>query len=162
MPVTLAPAAAPDSLAVSEPPQPATNVEGMPDPGAPSNEENVLRASLDAWLAATNQRNLSAVLAFYPERVLRFYRARDVSRDIIAADKARQFRQATVLDVRRTGDVAVTIDSAGDAAVMRFIKDFVIAGPGLNRQGQSLHELQWAKRESGWTIVSERDLRVVR
>jgi hypothetical protein len=153
---------APGSPAVAESQQPATDVGGLPDPGAPPDDESVLRASVDLWLAATNQRDLSGVLAFYPERVPRFYLALDVSRDIVAADKARQFRRATVLEVHRTSDVALTIDPAGDSAVMRFMKGYIITGPGLSRQGESLHELRWAKRETGWTIVSERDLRVLR
>jgi hypothetical protein len=158
----MTPAAAPGLPSVSEPQQSGVEAEGLPDPAAPSDDEGVLLASVDLWLAATNQRNLSGVLAFYPERVPRFYLARDVARDMVAADKARQLRQATVLDVRRTSDVALTIDPGGYAAVMRFTKGYIIVGPGLNRQGESLHELQWAKRESGWTIVSERDVRVLR
>jgi len=160
-PVTMAPAV-PRAPVVSEPQQPVTDVGGTPGPGATSDDEGVLRESVDVLLAATNQRDLSGVLAFYPERVPRFYLTRDVPRDVVAADKARQFRQATVLDVRRTSDVVLTIDPAGDAAVMRFTKRYIITGPGLDRQGESLHELHWAKRETGWTIVSERDLRVLR
>jgi hypothetical protein len=161
-PVTMAPAAVPRSPGVSEPQQPVTDVAGAPGPDGTSDDEGVLRESVDVLLAATNQRDLSGVLAFYPERVPRFYLTRDVPRDVVAADKARQFRQATVLDVRRTSDVVLTIDPAGDAAVMRFTKRYVITGPGLDRQGESLHELHWVKRETGWTIVSERDLRVLR
>jgi hypothetical protein len=142
---------------VASVPEPGASV---PEPGATSDDEDVLRESLDVLLAATNQRNLSGVIAFYPERVPRYYLARDVAREVVAADKARQFRQAKVLDIRRIGDVALTIDPAGDAAVMRFTKRYVVTGPGLNRQGEALHELRWAKRETGWTIVSERDLRV--
>jgi hypothetical protein len=160
-PVTLAPAAVPRAPVVSDP-QPVTDVGGAPGPGGTPDDEGVLRESVDLLLAATNQRDLSGVLAFYPERVPRFYLARDVPRDVVAADKARQFRQATVLDVRRTSDVVLTIDPAGDAAVMRFTKRYIITGPGLDRRGESLHELHWAKRETGWTIVSERDLRVLR
>jgi hypothetical protein len=159
-PVTVTPSAAPGSP-VSEPRQPpATDVASVPEPGATSDDEGVLRESLDVLLAATNQRDLSGVLAFYPERVPRYYLARDVPREVVAADKAWQFRKATVLHIRRTGDVALTIDPAGDAAVMRFTKRYVVTGPGLNRQGEVLHELRWAKRETGWTIVSERDFRV--
>lgn len=38
-----------------------------------------------------------------------------------------------------------------------------IRGDGkLNRAGEVLQELRWAKQEDGWKIVNERDLGVIR
>ena len=119
------PSAAPVSPASEPKPPPSADVASVSEPAATPDDEHVLRESLDALLAATNQRNLARVIAFYPERVTRYYLARDVAREAIAADKARQFRQAKVLDIRRIGDVALTIDPEGDAAVMRFTKRYV-------------------------------------
>ena len=46
---------------------------------------------------------------------------------------------------------------------MYFRKTYAIRGKGkLNRTGEVLQELRWARQGDGWKIVSERDLRVIR
>jgi hypothetical protein len=66
-----------------------------------------------------------------------------------------------VIDVR-TGPPQITLGPDGDTATMRFRKQYVIEGTRENRRGEVLQELRWQKKEGGWKIVSERDLRVIR
>jgi serine/threonine protein kinase len=124
-------------------------------------ERTHLRASLDEWVRATNARDIRKQMGFYPRLVPAFYLWRNVSQQAVLAEKARLFGQAKVIDVR-TGPPQITLGPDGNTATMRFRKQYVIEGTRENRRGEVLQELRWQKKEGGWKIVSERDLRVIR
>lgn len=119
-----------------------------------------LRAALDEWIAATNRRDLTRQMAFYPPTVAVFYRDRNVARSAVLAEKRRVFARAEVVDVQ-AGPPEITLDGP-DAATMRFRKTYDIRGPQVSRRGEVVQELRWAKTSAGWKITSERDVQVIR
>ena len=62
---------------------------------------------------------------------------------------------------QRARDPEIEFSADGRTAVMRFRKDYIIEDGRSNRNGAVLQELRWRQTESGWKIVSERDLRVL-
>lgn len=134
--------------------------------------ETVLADEIDArrelviaafqWLDATLARDFAAQSAFYPERMDAFYLWRDVPKSAVMAEKRRVFDAARTIDIR-IDPPQLLVDPGARSGRMYFRKTYVIAGRGkLNRNGEVLQELRWAKQDDGWKIVSERDLRVIR
>jgi hypothetical protein len=144
-----------------------TALEPVPEAGPPAtvqapapDDATTLRGLLREWIAATNGADLPGQMTFYPPRVSAFYLARDVSRDVVLAEKRRVFDRAHVIDIRASEpDVAVAAD--GRSAVMRFRKRYVIQGPRIDRAGEVVQELRWVRLAEGWRIDSERDIRVL-
>jgi len=130
-------------------------------PTVPPAPPTVLRGLLQDWIDATNTRDLERQRSFYPTTVAAYYRAREIPRDLVVADKARQFQDAEVIEVE-VGPPDIVLDPDGRSAVMRFRKRYVIRGERLNRRGEVEQELRWTETDDGWRIVSERDVRVIR
>jgi hypothetical protein len=104
-------------------------------------------------------RDVARLKGFYAPTMSAFYRARNVSREFALADKADQFRRAEVLSVRAdAADIALPPDGRSVALAVR--KRYEISGGALNRVGEVVSELRWARSPSGWVITSERDLTV--
>jgi ketosteroid isomerase-like protein len=150
----------------------AANIVGTPVETASTEEESQaasqeyadqlssLRAALNEWIATTNARDLNRQKDFYMSKVSAFYRARNVSRDEVLADKERAFENAEVLDVR-AGQPEISIDPNGRLATMRFLKQYAIKNGGEERHGQVVQELRWRRTGTGWKIISERDVKVI-
>jgi hypothetical protein len=114
------------------------------------------------WLEATLARDFAAQSAFYPEMMDVFYLWHDVPKSAVIAEKRRVFEQARTISIR-IDPPQLLVDSGARSGRMYFRKTYAIRGNGkLNRTGEVLQELRWAKQEDGWKIVSERDLRVIR
>ncbi|MGH9940734.1 MAG: hypothetical protein ACRD9R_00055 [Pyrinomonadaceae bacterium] len=124
-------------------------------------ESGRLRGAFASWLAATNSRDIKGQMQLYGRQVNAYYRARNVSRADVRAEKSRVFGSAEVIDVR-AGEPEITINPNGRTATMRFRKEYVIAGGGQDRRGAVMQELKWRRTKDGWKIVGERDLRVIR
>jgi hypothetical protein len=131
----------------------------------PPNEIDARRELVTAafeWLDATLARDFDAQSTFYPERMDAFYLWRDVPKSAVMAEKRRVFDEARTIDIR-IDPPQLIVDPGARSGRMYFRKTYVIAGKGkLNRNGEVLQELRWAKQEDGWKIISERDLRVIR
>jgi hypothetical protein len=132
---------------------------------APADEIDARRELVTAafqWLQATLARDFAAQSAFYPQRMDVFYLWRDVPKSAVIAEKRRVFEQARTINIR-IDPPQLLVDPGARSGRMYFRKTYVISGEGkLNRSGEVLQELRWAKQEDGWKIVSERDLRVIR
>ncbi|HEV2914116.1 MAG TPA: nuclear transport factor 2 family protein [Pyrinomonadaceae bacterium] len=128
---------------------------------APKELEATLRGALEDWVAATNSRDIDRQMSFYNPVVNAFYRRRNASRADVRADKARVFERASSIDIR-AGAPDIRLSPDGRTAIMRFRKQYAIAGGGEDRRGEVLQELRWQRTGGQWRIVSERDLRVVR
>jgi hypothetical protein len=113
------------------------------------------------WLDATLARDFAAQSKFYPERMPVFYLWRDVPKSAVMDEKRRVFEQAATIDIRMEPP-QLLVDAGAHTGRMYFRKTYVIRGAKLNRVGEVLQELRWAKETDGWKIVSERDLRVIR
>ena len=120
-----------------------------------------LRGSLDAWVAATNARDLEKLLQFYNPEIDAYYRARKVDQDFVRADRIRLFQRADSIDVS-VGAPEITMSSDDRTATMKFRKGYVMKVQGRERRGDVIQQMQWRRTDEGWKIVTERDLRVLR
>jgi hypothetical protein len=100
-------------------------------------------------------------MSFYNRVVGSFYRLRNASLADVRADKERVFERASSIDIR-AGAPDIRLSADGRTAIMRFRKQYAIAGGGEDRRGEVVQELRWQRADGQWRIVSERDLRVVR
>ena len=120
-----------------------------------------LRNALNAWIAATNNRDINRQMSFYAPRLKRFYLMSDASRKFVRDEKARVFAAARVIDVR--ADEPEIIFTDGDrTAVMRYRKNYRIENGRRSRSGEVIQELRWQRIGNDWRIFSERDIRVLR
>ncbi|HEY0003632.1 MAG TPA: nuclear transport factor 2 family protein [Pyrinomonadaceae bacterium] len=131
-------------------------------PAGTERDLGTLRNALDEWIAATNARDVEKLMGFYDAKVGIFYRAREVSREFVRAEKTRLFRRSDFLEVR-AGAPEITIIGDGGTATMRFHKQYDIKEKGNLRSGEVLQQLIW-RRSGGaqWKIVGERDAQVIR
>jgi ketosteroid isomerase-like protein len=141
------------------------NVEGDEETGPlPQQGDEMGRASLQAalgeWIATTNARDINRQRDFYMPKVNAFYRARNVSRDVVLADKGRAFENFDLIDVRAARP-DINIHPGGRTATMRFRKQYQIKGKQQERRGEVVQELKWRRTGKGWKIMSERDLKVI-
>jgi len=124
-------------------------------------DRTALRGALDAWIAATNARDLEKLMTFYGPELEVFYRSRNVTQGVVRDDKTRSFQRAETLEVS-AGEPEITIGDDGRKAEMTFRKKYFIKMQGRERRGEVLQLLRWQRNDKGWEIVGERDLRVVR
>jgi YD repeat-containing protein len=122
---------------------------------------NLLRRGLDEWIKANNARDIDKEISFYGQRLLFYYRARNVSRDFVQRDKSRMFDRAELIDVR-AGAPEITLDRDGKVATMRFRKQYIVKMNGSQRYGEVLQEMRWQLTDDGWRIIGERDAQVIR
>ncbi len=136
-------------------------------PGLPADgrgeaaEANALRAELERWVEATNEKDIRRQMDFYMPRLLAYYLTRNTPREFVHAEKSRVFAGAVDVDVRAEEPEIVFIERSG-AAVMRFRKRYRIEGGPQSGRGEVIQELRWRKTDGGWKIYSERDIRVIR
>jgi YD repeat-containing protein len=119
-----------------------------------------LRGAFDGWLAAANARDLEALLKFYSLKLDAFYRARNVSQEVVRADRARLFERSEAIEVR-AGAPEITLSGDGRAATMLFNKEYVMKVNGRERRGKVMQQLGWQLTGDGWKIVSERDIKML-
>lgn len=124
-------------------------------------EDQELRRALSGWVAATNARDIGALMSFYAPVARRYYLRENFSIDQIRADKMRLDELATLVDVS-AHDPDITFSSDGQTAQMIFRKDYNVEGSKIKQRGQVVEELRWRRTGGGWKIISERDLRVIR
>lgn len=137
-----------------------TEEESQATPQENEDQLSSLRAALNEWIATTNARDLNRQKEFYMPKVSAFYRARNVSRDEVLADKERTFENADLIDVR-AGQPEISLDPNGRMATMRFRKQYAVRNGQQDRRGEVLQELRWRRTGTGWKIVSERDVKVI-
>ena len=133
----------------------------LPGGTRPEGDLATLRGALDAWVAATNTRDLDRLMKFYDSRVDVFYRARDVTQEFVRADKERSFARAEALEVS-VGDPEITVSRDDLTASMNFRKNYFVKLNGRERRGEVVQVLRWRRTDEGWKIVGERDERVLR
>jgi hypothetical protein len=120
-----------------------------------------LRSDLDAWVAATNARDLERLMRFYNPKVEAYYRARNVDLDFVRADRVRLFERADAVEVS-IGAPEITISADERTATMKFRKAYVMKVQGRERRGEVIQQMQWRRTDEGWKITGERDIRVLR
>ena len=152
----------PDSNADENRPPTETLDEATQGSGGESRETFAsLRKALEDWVASNNARDIEKQISFYGPKLYFYYRARNVSRDFVQADKARMYLRAEFIDVRADAP-EITLDRDGRTAIMRFRKQYVVKSGGTERYGEVLQELRWQRTDQGWEIIGERDVRVMR
>lgn len=128
---------------------------------AEQGQADVLRAALQAWVGATNEKDIGRQMTFYMPTLLAYYLTRNTPRDAVRAEKARVFARATRIDINADEPEVVFLEQ-GRVAVMRFRKRYEIEGGPVARRGEVVQELRWRNTDGGWKIYSERDIRVIR
>jgi serine/threonine protein kinase len=119
-----------------------------------------LRSKLDDWIAATNGRDIDKQMTFYAPTLSVFYLKHNATLASVRAEKTSLLSQADSVDVRAT-EPEIKLDPDGQTATMRFRKSWNFNGR-RPESGEVIQELQWRKTASGWKIVSERDVEVIR
>ena len=143
---------------------PSPTTQSSSGPTAPPSfvtEERALKESLNAWVAATNSRDVSRQMEFYMPRLTSYYRTSNASRENVMRDKRAVFEQARSVRIS-VGEPVVRFSPDGGTAQMSFTKEYEIARGDGSSSGAVVQELVWQKTADGWRIVSERDARVLR
>lgn len=120
-----------------------------------------MRAALQAWVGATNEKDIAGQMTFYMPTLLAYYLTRNTPRDAVRAEKSRVFGRATRISINADEPEVVFLEQ-GRVAVMRFRKRYEIEGGPVARRGEVVQELRWRNTDGGWKIYSERDIRVIR
>lgn len=130
-------------------------------PNAPPGDARAeLKAALGEWISATNSRDINKQMAFYAPTLIAFYTKRNTTQAAVRAEKARLSSQANTIDVR-AGEPEIQLGADGQTATLRFHKTWNFSG-NRPESGEVIQELRWRKTDSGWKIVSERDVEVIR
>ena len=124
-------------------------------------EQAAIRRAFTEWLAATNARDIERQMRLYGTNIQAYYLTRNVTQEAVRAEKVRVFGRARQVEMSAS-EPELKFASDGRAATMRFRKQYDITGGAGARSGEVLQELRWVKTPSGWKIVGERDLRVLR
>jgi serine/threonine protein kinase len=169
----VAPSPAPtESVRAAVDAQPVAEVSPAPTPTPEKKDaarvseadKKALRSALNAWVAATNSRDLNRQLSHYAPRLDVFYLSRNVSREAVLSEKKSTVGGAARVSIT-VGDPAAEFGRDGLTAVMTFRKRYVIESGGKRRTGEVVQELRWSRAKPDkqeWKITGERDLKVVR
>ena len=120
-----------------------------------------LRKALDEWIEATNRRDIGNQMRFYVPVLKAYYLTRNTPQRAVRAEKDRVFSGVRSVDIR-AGEPEIVFQDGGRTAVMRFIKEYKIAGRSETKSGVVVQELRWRQDGGDWRIFSERDIRVIR
>ena len=120
-----------------------------------------LRTALNEWIGATNRRDIGAQMRFYMPVLRAYYLTRNTRQSAVRAEKERVFSGVTSVDIR-TAEPEIVFQDGGRTAIMRFIKEYRIAGRSRTKSGIVVQELRWQRSGGEWRIFSERDIRVIR
>jgi ketosteroid isomerase-like protein len=150
-------------LARNTQPPAAVPPRGAPDgrQSAASTDADTLRSALDAWIEATNRRDIDDQMTYYVPELAAYYLTRNTPRQAVRDEKERVFARARSVDIAAEEPEIIFQDS-GRTAVMRFRKKYRVAERTRTKSGEVVQELRWRRTGDGWRIFSERDIRVIR
>ena len=120
-----------------------------------------LRTALDEWIDATNRRDIGAQMQFYMPLLRAYYLTRNTPERAVRAEKDRVFSGVGSVDIR-AAEPEIMFQDGGRIAIMRFVKEYRIAGRSGTKSGAVVQELRWQRSGDEWRIFSERDIRVIR
>jgi ketosteroid isomerase-like protein len=120
-----------------------------------------LRTALNDWIDATNRRDIASQMRFYMPVLRAYYLTRNTRQSAVRAEKDRVFSGARSVDIR-AAEPEIVFQEGGRTAIMRFIKEYRIAGRSGTKSGSVVQELRWQRSGDEWRIFSERDIRVIR
>ncbi len=145
----------------SETPAIVNSSNGNDAPKEPPGDARVeLRTALSQWIMATNSRDINKQMTFYAPTLLAFYTKRNTTQAAVRAEKTRLSLQANTIDVRAS-EPEIQLGADRQTATMRFHKSWNFSG-NKPESGEVIQELRWQKMDTGWKIVSERDVEVIR
>ncbi|HKR01378.1 MAG TPA: protein kinase [Pyrinomonadaceae bacterium] len=154
------PTPAPSVKANDAVPAPTQGRGSEPPADVPRDARSELRAALNAWVNATNSRDLDKQISFYAPTLEIFYLKRNATLASVRAEKGRLLAQAGSVDVR-AGEPEIQLGPDNQTATMRFRKSWNFGG-ARPESGEVIQELRWRKINSDWKIVGERDVEVIR
>ncbi|HEX8144145.1 MAG TPA: hypothetical protein VF553_16205 [Pyrinomonadaceae bacterium] len=146
-----------------EPQTTASRQTTTPGPSSPATDDEVesLRNALNEWVAATNSRDINRLTTFYTTILQAYYLTRNVPRSFVRNDKLNSFKRADVIQVQ-AAEPEILFNHRAGTAVMRFRKNYITESGRQRKSGEVVQELRWQRTGTGWKIMSERDVRVIR
>ena len=127
---------------------------------ATASDRVALGTALSEWLGSARARDVDRHMRLYLRNVSVFNHERQVSRAAVRAEKQRVFGQADTVELTAS-EPSITMSRDGNLATMRFRKQYIIAGPKVNRSGEVLQEIVWVRTpDYGWRIYAEREVAV--
>lgn len=154
-------ATSPNPSAVTAKPSSIERATEMDPAAVDPSAAGALRNALNAWIAATNNRDINRQMSFYVPRLKRFYLTNEASRSFVRQEKARVFATADLIDIQAE-EPEIIFQEGGRTAVMRYRKKYRVENGRQSRRGEVIQELRWQRIENEWRIFSERDIRVLR
>jgi cytoskeletal protein RodZ len=139
---------------------PALEKPQLPPAEVDGNTQTELNASLNEWVDATNTQNVDQQMTYYAPKLNSFYRSRNASINAVRDEKKRVFDGVDAVDIK-AGKPQIVLSRDGRTATMVFRKKYSIKKGEQNRNGEVIQEMKWVKSNNGWSIVSERDVKVV-
>src|SRR6185436_11300853 len=91
------------------------------DPESVDSSAAVLRSALNAWVSATNNRDINRQMSFYVARLKRYYLMNNASQNFVREEKARVFSAASLIDIRAE-EPEIVFQDGGRTAIMRYRK----------------------------------------
>jgi len=122
---------------------------------------DLLRNSLNEWIAATISRDIDKQMSFYVPRLKAYYLTRDTARTFVQREKARVFATASLIDIQ-AAEPEIILQEGERSAIMRYRKKYRIENGRQSRRGEVIQELRWQHNGQQWLIFSERDIRVLK
>ena len=146
-------------------PSNSADVPAKPVPGSAAATDPLaaaaLRSALNAWISATNNRDINQQMSFYAPRLHRYYLRSNALQSFVRQEKARVFATAGLIEIHAE-EPEIIMRDGGRTAVMRYRKKYRIENGRQSRRGEVIQELRWRFEEGEWRISSERDIRVLR
>jgi serine/threonine protein kinase len=115
--------------------------------------------TLNAWAAATTERNLEEHMSFYADTLETYYKKQNVPATQVRADRARAFTQYDTLDVTLT-NVQIKHDPTGTRAVVTLDKAWNFESDTKHSTGSVQQQLTLVKIGARWLINGEKDLQI--
>ena len=141
-------------------PSPAVAPNAIPAGVTAANDQGAIGTLINEWAATTRSRRIDQQLVLYAPVLERFFRERNVPREIVRSRKEEVLaRYPTLVDFRLE---RVVIESLTPAqAVVSLDKVWDMVGQG-RYAGAARERLMMRKLSGAWRITSEEDVEVYR
>lgn len=133
-------------------PQTDAQYEGTP--------EERIDSLLNDWVESFRQKDVAKQVGCYAPEVDIYYRAHNVSRAFVEADKSRAIARLAGIQKFELSNVKINLDSA-DAATVTFDKTWdTTLTSGRRYAGSEMERLRLALIDGGWRIKSEEEVTI--
>lgn len=129
------------------------------DPQTEKTLKAEVKKSLDGWAAATRSMDIDEHMSFYADTLNTYYRTTNVSSDKVRGDRQRAFDKYSEMDVTLS-NISIVLDETGKIATVTLDKAWVFSNSDDTSEGKVQQKLTLEKKDGGWYITGEQDLKV--